>query len=295
MRVFITGATGFIGSAITAQLIEAGHQVLGLARNDHAATTLEGWGAEVFRGDATDDACLDAGARASDGVIHLAYDHDFSRYPLAVEKDRRAVGALIDALEGTGKPLVIASGTLMVAHARPAAETDAPASPDVPRARSEMLVMEAADRGVRGSVVRLAPSVHGREKQGLVTQMIAAAREKGLSPFVGDGQNRWPAVHRLDAARLFVLALEKAEPGSRLHAAAEEGIPMHEIAEAIGEGLGVPVRSVAGEEASAHFGLFAGFVGLDNPTSSAITRETLGWRPQEPGLLAGLREGGYRD
>jgi nucleoside-diphosphate-sugar epimerase len=291
MRVFMTGATGFIGSAVVQELIGAGHQVVGLARSDEAAATLAGWGAEALRGELADTDALAAGARASDGVIHLAFGHDFSAYAAAVEADQRAVATLVGALEGSGKPLAIASGTMMVAHGRPATEADAPAGPGVPRSGSEALVLEAA--GVRGAVVRLAPSVHGRERQGLVTMLIALAREKGVSPYVGDGASRWPAVHRLDAARLFKLAIERAEPASRLHAVAEAGIAMREIAEAIGAGLGVPVRSLAPEEAAAHFGFFALFVSIDNPTTSALTQAALDWRPREPGLLEGLRNGSY--
>jgi len=293
MRVFLTGATGFIGEAIVRELLPAGHQVVGLARTDEAAATLAKWGVEAHRGDLTDTGSLIAGARESDGVIHMAFIHDFSQYEANVEIDRRAVEALAAALEGSGKPLVIASGTLMVAHARPATEQDAPVSVSVPRAASEAAVLAAAGRGVRGSVVRLPPSVHDRGQQGLVTQMIALAREKGISGFVGDGANRWPAVHRLDAARLFQLALERAEPGTRLHAVAEEGTPIRTIAEAIGEGLGIPFRSIAEEDAAAHFGWLARVLTLDNPTSSTRTRDTMGWRPHQAGLLAGIREGGY--
>jgi nucleoside-diphosphate-sugar epimerase len=293
MRVFVTGATGFIGSAVVQELINAGHRVVGLARTDERAATLAKWGAEVHRGELADIDSLVAGARANDGVIHLAFGHDFSKYQEAIETDRRVVEAMAGALEGSGKPLVIASGTLMVAHGRPATERDAPVSVDFPRAASEAAVLAASGRGVRSSVVRLAPSVHDRAQQGLVTMMIAQAREKGVSVFVGDGANRWPAVHRLDAARLFKAALERAEPGSRLHAVAEDGIPLRTIAEAIGKGLGVPVRSIAAEEATAQFGFLAWALTLDNPTSSALTRESLGWHPREAGLIAGLREGGY--
>jgi len=293
MRVFVTGATGFIGSAIVQELIAAGHQVLGLARSDASAGALAQIGVEAHRGDLSDTESLAAGARACDGVIHTAFIHDFSQFEANVETDRRAVEALAGALEGSDKPLVIASGTLMVAHAHPATERDAPMSLAMPRAASEATVLAAARRGVRGSVVRLPPTVHGAGDHGFVPRLIAAAREKGVSPYVGDGENRWPAVHRLDAARLFHLALERAEPGSRLHAAAEEGIPMRTIAQAIGQGLGVPVRSLAGEEAPAHFGFLAAFVAMDNPTSSALTRQTLRWDPREAGLLTDMGESGY--
>jgi nucleoside-diphosphate-sugar epimerase len=291
MRVFVTGATGFIGSVLVQELIGAGHQVVGLARSDEAAARLALWGAEARRGDLADTDGLATAARASDGVIHLAFGHDFSAYAAAVEADRLAVEALVGALAGSGKPLVVASGTMMIAHARPGTENDAPMSLEVPRAASEELVRTAS--GVRGSIVRLSPVVHDRGGQGLLTRIIPLAREKGVSAYVGDGANRWPAVHRLDAARLFVLALERAEPGSRLHAVAEERIAMRTIAETIGEGLGVPVRSVSVDESPAYFEGFAAFMTIDNPTSSALTREALGWRPREAGLLAGLRDGGY--
>lgn len=290
MRVFVTGATGFIGSAIVQDLNGAGHRVVGLARNDAAATALAAIGVEAQRGDLTDPDSLVAAARASDGVIHTAFVHDFSNFAANVEIDRRAVAALVGALEGSGKPLVIASGTLMVSHARPVAtEQDAPLSLEAPRAASEAMVL-APDAGLRGSVVRLAPAVHDLTRAGLVTSLVELARAKGVSAYVGEGENRWPAVHRLDAARLFHVALERAEPGTRLHAAAEGDIPMRAIAEAIGAALGVPVRSLSPEAAPAHFETFAMFVTLDNPTSSALTRETFGWRPAQPGLLADIRE-----
>ena len=288
MRVFVTGATGFIGSAVVQNLLDAGHSVVGLARSDEAAANLAKLGVEVRRGELIDPEGLAAGARDSDGVIHTAFIHDFSNFMANIEVDQRAVQALVGALEGSDKPLVIASGTLMVSHAHPATERDAPASAGVPRAASEIMVIEAAARGVRGSVVRLTPPVHDQTRAGLITYLIATAREKGVSAYVGDGQNRWPAVHRLDAARVFWLALEKAPPGSRLHAVAEEGIPLRTIAEAIGAGLGLPVRSLTLEESLAHFGWMSGFVGQDNLTTSAITREILGWAPREVGLLADL-------
>ncbi|MGH8158572.1 MAG: SDR family oxidoreductase [Rhodanobacter sp.] len=293
MRVFLTGATGFIGSAIVGELIGAGHQVLGFARSDAAAASLEAVGVEVQRGALEDLDSLKRGAQASDGVIHTAFIHDWSQFVANVETDRRAVEALIGALQGSGKPMVITSGSMMVAHGRPATEQDAPASVEVPRAASEAMVLAAAGRGVRGSVVRLSPSVHGAGDHGFVPRLINIAREKGVSPYVGDGANRWPAVHRLDAARLFRLALEHAEPGTRLHGVAEEGVPFRAIAEAIGADLGVPVRSLTEDEASVHFGFLARFVATDNPTSSAITRRSLGWQPQGPDLLTDMRDNGY--
>ena len=291
MRVFVTGATGFIGSAIVPELLAAGHQVLGLTRGDAGAASLAGLGVDAHRGELSDLESLAAGARSCEGVIHTAFIHDFSQFEANIETDRKAVSTLAEALAGSGNPLVIASGTMMVAHARPATEVDAPPSPDAPRAASEAIVL--APRGVRGSVVRLAPTVHGAGDHGFVPRLVDTARAKDFAAYVGDGAQRWPAVHRLDAARLFRLALEKAEPGTRLHAAAEEGVPMREIAETIGAGLGVPVRSLTPEEAPDYFGFLARFVATDNPTSSAFTRSGLGWRPQEAGLLADMREAGY--
>jgi nucleoside-diphosphate-sugar epimerase len=289
MRVFVTGATGFIGSDIVQGLMRAGHQVLGLARSDEAAAMLADRGVEAHRGDLHDTDSLVAGARACEGVIHTAFVHDFSNFAACVETDRRAVEALVGALAGSGKPLVIASGTLMVSHARPATEHDAPISLDFPRAAAEAMVL-ATDCGVRGSVVRLAPAVHDLTRAGLVSSLVDLARQKRVSAYVGDGDNRWPAVHRQDAARLFHLALERAAPGTRLHAAAEAGIPMLAIAEAVGAALGVPVRGIAAENAPAHFEAYSSFVALDNPTSSALTRETFGWRPNENGLIADILE-----
>ena len=301
MRVFVTGATGFIGSATVRDLLAAGHQVLGLARNDANAEALAKVGVDVHRGELTDTDSLVAGAKACDGVIHTAFIHDFSQFMANIETDRLAVTAMAGALEGTGKPLVISSGTLMVAtqgpfgaaHARPATEADSAADPNNGRAAAETLLAAAAERGVRGSAIRLSPTVHGAGDKGFIPMIIAAAREKGVSAYVGEGANRWPAVHRLDAARLFRLAVESAAPGVRLHAATEEGIPMRAIAEAIGEGLGVPVRSLTPEEAPAHFGFLGGFVAFDNPISSAVTRSSLGWRPEQPDLLTDMRENGY--
>jgi nucleoside-diphosphate-sugar epimerase len=273
MRVFLTGATGFIGSAIVKELQRAGHQILGFARSDASAATLDAAGVEVHCGVLEDLDSLKRGAKACDGVIHTAFIHDWSQFMTNVETDRRAVEALVGALQDSGKPLVITSGTMMVAHGRPATEQDAPMSVEVPRAASEAMVLAAASHGVRGSVVRLAPTVHGAGDHGFVPRLINL--EKGLSAYVGDGANRWPAVHRLDAARLFRLAIEGAQPGTRLHGVAEEGVPFRAIAQAIGEGLGVPVRSLTTVEASAHFDFLARFVATDNPTSSAVTRSSL--------------------
>jgi nucleoside-diphosphate-sugar epimerase len=295
MRVFLTGATGFIGEAIVRELLTAGHQVLGLARSDAKAEALTRLGIEAHRGDLLDTESLVAGARACEGVIHTAFIHDWSTTTreAAAETDRQAVEAVAGALEGSGKPFVVTSGTALLAPGRISTEGDAPVSAAVPRAASEATVLAAVGRGVRGSIVRLPPSVHGAGDHGFVPMLIDIARRTGVSAFVGDGANRWPAVHRLDAARLFRLALEKAAPGTRLHGVAEEGVPMRAIAEVIGERLGVPVRSLTEDEAQAHFDWFARFVAIDNPTSSALTREALGWSPKESGLLTDMRESGY--
>ncbi len=295
MRVFLTGATGFIGEAIVRELVTAGHQVLGLARSDASAEALTRLGVEAHRGDLSDTESLVAGARACDGVIHTAFIHDFSAYAAAAETDRRAVEALAGALEGSGKPFVSTSGTALLAPGRTGTEEDAPAPGSAAglRAASETTVLAAANRGVRASVVRLPPSVHSAGDHGFVPALIDIARRKGVSAFVSEGANRWPAVHRLDAARLFRLALEHAVPGARLHAVAEEGVMLRAIAEVIGTGLGVPVRSLTQDQAHAHFDWMARFVSIDNPTSSALTREALGWSPKESGLLMDMRESGY--
>ena len=290
MRVFLTGATGFIGSAIVPELLGAGHEVLGLARSDAAEQALAGLGVKAHRGELSDTDSLVAGVRACDGVIHTAYIHDFTQYAANAQIDRLALEAVAQALEGSGKPLVAASGTLMVSPGRTAMETD-PAAEGSPRFSEAMLSF--AGRGVRTSVVRLSPTVHGRGDKGFVPQLIEFARRAGFAAFVGDGANRWPAAHRLDAARLFRLALEQAAPGARLHGAAEEGIRFRDIAKTIGEGLGVPVRGIDAADAPAYFDWMAMFVGFDSPASSAITRETVGWRPEQPGLLADMRDGGY--
>ena len=295
MRVFVTGATGFIGLAIVRELLTAGHEVLGLARSAAAAEALARLGVAAHRGELSDIASLAAGARACEGVIHAAFIHDFSAYAAAAETDRRAVEALAGALEGSGKPFVSTSGTALLAPGRTGTEENLPAPGSAAglRAASEATVLAAAGRGVRASTVRLPPSVHGAGDHGFVPALIDIARRKGVAAFVGQGANRWPAVHLLDAARLFRLALEKAAPGSRLHGVAEEGVTLRAIAEAIGEGLGVPVRSLTQDQAHAHFDWLARFVAIDNPTSSALTRNSLGWRPREPELLTDMRDGGY--
>jgi nucleoside-diphosphate-sugar epimerase len=295
MRVFVTGANGFIGSAIVEDLIRSGHQELGLTRSDAGAQWLIAAGAEVHRGDLENRESLRSGAAACDAVIHTAFNHDFSKYAANCEDDRQVIEALGDALASSGKLLTVTSGTGMAnsTPGRLATEHDPPASSKViPRAASEEAAVSVAARGVRVAVVRL-PQVHDTVKQGLVTYAIQAAREKGVSAYVGDGLNRWPAAHRLDTARLYRLAIEKADAGDTFHAVAEEGVPIREIAEAIGRGLHVPVVSLTPEESSQHFGWLAAFAGWDIPASSAQTREKLGWNPTGPGLIADLDDMRY--
>src|SRR5579862_1967002 len=290
MRIFVTGATGFIGSAIVPELINAGNQVLGLTRSEAGAKSLMAAGAQVHRGDLADLESLRKGAAMSDGVIHTAFIHDFSKSQEVCEVDRRVIEALGAALAGTDRPLLITSGTGMAnsAPGRSATEEDAPEiSHPIPRVASEQAAASLAAKGVRVGVMRL-PQVHNTLKQGLVTYAIELARQKSISAYVGDGRNRWPAVHVLDAARLYRLALEKLETGAKYHAVAEESVPMRDIAEVIGRGLKVPVVSVSPDEASAHFGWLAAFAGRDLPASSAFTQERLAWRPTGPGLIADL-------
>jgi nucleoside-diphosphate-sugar epimerase len=298
---------GWIGSATVVNLIGSGHQVLGLARSDASAAALAAAGAEVQRGTIDDLATLRAAAAGSDGVVHLAFKHDLAfsgGFQEAADADRRAVETFGEALAGSGRPLVIASGTLGIAPGRVATESDGhgPESPLAhagagPRARwaTAEMTLALASRGVRSSVVRLSPTVHGEGEHGFVASLIATARDKGVSGYIGDGSNRWPAVHCLDAARLFRLAVEEAPAGSTLHGVADEGVPVREIAEVIGRHLEVPVVSISPEDAGGHFTWLAGFLGLDSPASSALTRELLGWEPEHPALIDDLEKNYFRD
>ncbi|HXB25173.1 MAG TPA: SDR family oxidoreductase [Gemmatimonadaceae bacterium] len=296
MRIFLTGATGFIGSAILPELINASHQVVGLARSDASAKSLAAAGAQVHRGSIEDLDSLRSGASAADGVIHTAFNHDFSKWAENCENDRLAIEALGSALAGSNRPLVVTSGTGLVTRpdGRPAAEDDAPTS-TVPRIKSEEAANAMAARGVHVSVVRLPPSVHGDGDHGFVPTLVRIAREKRAAAYVGEGSNRWPAVHRLDAAHLYRLVLEKGAAGARYHGVGEEGIPFRDIATVIGQRLNVPVVSKTPEEAAEHFGWFSHFAALDAPASSENTQKELGWQPTHVGLIADLRRGTYFD
>jgi nucleoside-diphosphate-sugar epimerase len=288
MRVFVTGATGFIGSAIVHELISAGHQVVGLARSDAAAKSLRDSGAEVHRGDLEELDSLRTGAAASDGVIHAGFIHDFSRFGESCETDARAIEAFGSALADSNRPLIVTSGIAVISPGSLATEdTPAPPPGTIPRA-SEQAAKSVAARGVRVSVVRLPPTVHGQGDHGFVPLLINLAREKGVSAYVDDGLNRWPAVHRFDVAKLYRLALEKASVGAVYHGIAEEGIAFQKISEAIGKGLGVPAVSKSPEEAAEHFGWFTAFAGIDCPASSKLTQDRLDWRPLHPSLLTDL-------
>ncbi|HVV11343.1 SDR family oxidoreductase [Amycolatopsis sp.] len=292
MRVFVTGASGHVASAVVPELISAGHEVAGLARSDSSAATVAGYGATVVRGDLNDLDGLREAAATADGVIHLAFNHEAMQsgdYDGAAAMDLAAIHALADGLD-RGNAFVGTSGTLMLLGAGlDRAGTEDDVSPGGPRVDAENFVAGLAERGIRSSVVRLPPVVHSElDHHGFITSVIATAREKGVSAYVGEGTNRWPAGHTLDAGRLYQLALDKAPAGSRLHAVGDEGIPFLRIAETVGQRLDVPVKSITAEEAPAHFGFLGGLVQLDNPVSNARTREILGWEPSHPGLLEDL-------
>jgi len=291
MRVFVTGASGWIGSAVVPELISAGHQVLGLARSSDSAAAITATGAEALRGDLDDLDALRAGAVGSDGVIHLAFIHDFTDFEASVSADRRAIETMGAALQGSGKPLVIASGTPAL-PGRVATEHDepAPGSPVAGRAANARAVLGMAARGVRSSVLGLPRTVHGDgDRHGFIARLVALARDKGVSGYVGDGSSRWPAVHILDAAHLFRLAVEQAPAGSRLHAVGDEGVPIRDIAEVIGRHLNLPTASAPAED----FGFLGQILAIDQPASAVLTRELLGWRPVEPGLIEDLDKGHY--
>jgi len=290
MRVFVTGATGFIGSAIVDDLLAAGHQVIGLARSDKSAKLLESLGVEVLRGSLDDLDSLKRGATNSDGVIHCAFIHDLSDYASSVKKDQTAIETLGTALEGTNRPLVVTSGILGLSTNKLAVEEDQANPAEAPRALSEDVTLSFASKGVRASVIRLPPSVHGKGDQQFVPLFIALAREKGISAYVGDGLNRWPAVHRVDTASLYRLVLEKGTAGGKYHGVADEGVPFRDIAQVIGKQLNIPVVSKPTEGAVDHFGWLGNFVGLDSPASSKKTRQELGWVPTQSSLLADLEE-----
>ena len=291
MRIFITGAAGFIGTAVTKELIAAGHTVLGLARSDANAETLERLGAKVHRGSLEDLDSLRSGAKGTDGTIHLAFNHDFSRFAENGQLDRRAIDAMGEALEGSGKPFIVTSGTLLVTPGRIATEKD-PVIPGLPRV-SETAGLAFAGRGVRAMAVRL-PQVHGGDgKCGLVNWLLEIAREKGVAGYAGDGSNRWSGAHRLDVARLYRLAVEKGTAGASYHAVADEGVTARDIAEIVGRHLNLPVASIPGDQVSAHFGTMAMFAGRDGAASSALTQQWLGWKPTQIGLIADISRPGY--
>jgi nucleoside-diphosphate-sugar epimerase len=295
MRVFVTGASGWIGSATVDELLAAGHEVTGLARSDASAAAIQAKGAHVRRGDLDDLASIRAGAEAADAVIHLANKHDFSNMAASAAAERAAVQTIGDALAGTNRPFLLASGVAGLAQGRPATENDASPfhGPDSPRGGSENLAFEFTDRGVHTVSLRFAPTVHGTGDHGFIAVIAAVAREKGVSGFPGDGTNRWAAVHRADAARLVALGLAKAPAGARLHAVAEEGITTRDIAEAIGRAFGLPVTSIAPDDVPGHFGWIATFFAMDLTATSTMTRELLGWAPTGPTLIEDLDAGAY--
>lgn len=288
MRIFVTGATGFIGSALIPELIQAGHQVLGLTRSQDGAEKLSAAGAEVLHGNLEDLDSLRKGAADAEGVIHLAFSHDFSQFEKNAADERRAIAAMGEVLTGSDRPFVVTSGTAIAASVdgKPSTE-DGPTASWNPRAGLETAVKELTERGVKTSIVRLA-QIHDTHKQGLVPYFLAVTREKGISAYIGDGNNRWPAAHVTDTARLYRLALEKAEPGAIYHAVDEQGVTIKAIAEAHGRGLKVPVVSIRPEEAEAHYGWLALFANMDMPSSSVLTQQKLNWKPSGPGLIADL-------
>lgn len=288
MRIFLTGATGFVGSAVTKELISTGHQVLGLTRSDKGARELTDAGAEAHHGTLEDLDSLRRGAEATDGTIHCGFVHDFANFARSCEVDRQAIEAIGSALAGPDRPFLITSGLAGFTPGRPITEENEPDPNSMPRAASERLTLDLAGRGVRAGVVRLAPSVHDDGDHGFLPMLIKLAREKGVSAYIGDGANRWPGVHRLDAARLYRLALEKGAAGARHHGVGEEGVPTRELAEVIGRRLNVPVRSIPPDEAVGHFDWIGRFFALDMAASNMLTRERLGWQPTHPGLLADL-------
>lgn len=296
MRVFVTGATGWVGSAVITELLDAGHEVLGLARSAEGAELLARRGVAVHRGDLSDTESMAAGARACDGVIHTAFIHDFKDFTAAGETDRSAIAAMGDALAGTGKPLITTSGSALLRHGVVGTEDDGPdlGGPAQHRTASEELTLALAARGVRSSLVRLPPSVHGDGDYGFAPRLVDIARAKGVSAYIGDGENRWPAVHRFDAARLYRLVLEHGAAGKRYHAIAEQGVATREIAATIGTGLNLPVVSISAAEAPEHFGFLGRFFAADCPASSALTRQQLGWTPTGANLIDDLARHYFR-
>ena len=288
MRIFVTGAPGFIGSALVPELIQAGHRVLGLTRSEAGAEKLRAAGAEVIHGNLEDLDSLRKGAADSDGVIHLAFNHDFSQFEKNTADERKAIAAIGEVLVGSDRPFVVTSGTAIAANVdgKPSTETS-PTATWNPRAGLETVVKEFTERGVKTSIVRLS-QIHDNRKQGLVPYVLAVSRQKGVSAFIGDGSNRWPAAHVSDTARLYRLAFEKAEPGAIYHAVDEQGVTMKAIVEAHGRGLKVPVVSIKPEEAEAHFGWLAHFAKVDMPSSSALTQQKLNWKPTGPSLITDL-------
>jgi nucleoside-diphosphate-sugar epimerase len=295
MRVFVTGASGWIGSATVDELLAAGHEVTGLARSDASAAALHAKGVRVLRGDLDDLTSIRAGAEAAEAVIHLANKHDFANMAASSAAERAAVQTIGDALAGTGRPFLFASGVAALAQGRPAAESDPSPfhGPDSPRGGSENLALDYVDRGVHAVSLRFAPTVHGAGDHGFIAVISAVAREKGVSGYPGDGTNRWAAVHRSDAARLVEMGLAKAPAGSRLHAVAEEGVPTRDIATAIGRALGLPVTSIDPADVPGHFGWIGTFFGMDLAATSTVTRELLGWEPVGPTLIEDIDAGGY--